>query len=92
MTKADLDAIQRQVNEFRVELTALEGVRVTPIEKEIPAIQGELARLRDRVTIERKINVNGATPDPIRVHNENPNLGGLEGDGIPRSWGLTSPA
>jgi hypothetical protein len=45
VTKADLDAIQRLVNEFRAELAAL-GVRVTAIEEELNAIKARLDNVR----------------------------------------------
>mgnify|MGYP001186451936 CR=1 FL=1 len=45
VTKADLDAIQRLVNEFRAELAAL-GVRVTAIEEELNAIKAKLDNVR----------------------------------------------
>ncbi|HYM70628.1 MAG TPA: S-layer homology domain-containing protein, partial [bacterium] len=43
--KADLDAIQRLVNEFRAELAAL-GVRTTAIEEELNAIKARLDNVR----------------------------------------------
>ncbi len=45
VTKADLEAIQRLVNEFRAELAAL-GVRVTAIEEELNAIKARLDNAR----------------------------------------------
>ncbi len=45
MTRADLEAIQRLVNEFRAELAAL-GVRVTAIEEELNAIKAKLDNVR----------------------------------------------
>ena len=45
VTKADLDAIQRLVNEFRAELAAL-GVRVTALEEEVNAIKAKLDNVR----------------------------------------------
>lgn len=45
VTKADLETIQRLVNEFRAELTAL-GVRVTTIESELNAIKSKLDNVR----------------------------------------------
>ncbi len=45
VTKRDLDAIQRLVNEFRAELAAL-GVRVTAIEEELNAIKAKLDNVR----------------------------------------------
>ncbi|GEM_PF-637326 len=45
VTKADLDAINRLINEFRAELAAL-GVRVTAIEEELNAIKARLDNVR----------------------------------------------
>ncbi len=45
VTRADLDAIQRLVNEFRAELAAL-GVRVTALEEELNAIKARLDNVR----------------------------------------------
>ncbi len=45
VTRADLEAIQRLVNEFRQELTAL-GVRVTALEEEMNAIKARLDNVR----------------------------------------------
>lgn len=45
VTKADLDALQRLINEFRAELAAL-GVRVTAIEEELNAIKARLDNVR----------------------------------------------
>ncbi|HEV2359400.1 MAG TPA: S-layer homology domain-containing protein [bacterium] len=45
VTKADLDALQRLINEFRAELAAL-GVRVTAIEEELNAIKAKLDNVR----------------------------------------------
>ncbi len=45
VTKADLAALQRLVNEFRAELAAL-GVRVTAIEEELNAIKARLDNVR----------------------------------------------
>jgi len=45
VTKADLDAINRLVNEFRAELAAL-GVRTTAIEEELNAIKARLDNVR----------------------------------------------
>ncbi|MDQ7819727.1 MAG: S-layer homology domain-containing protein, partial [Armatimonadota bacterium] len=46
VTRADIQAIQRLVNEFRAELAAL-GVRVTAVEEELAALKGAL----DKTTI-----------------------------------------
>jgi hypothetical protein len=43
--RADLDSIQRLVNEFRAELAAL-GVRVTAIEEELNAIKARLSNVK----------------------------------------------
>ena len=45
VTKADLDAVNRLVNEFRAELAAL-GVRTTAIEEELNAIKARLDNVR----------------------------------------------
>ena len=45
VTKADLDALQRLINEFRAELAAL-GVRVTAIEEELNAIKARLDNVK----------------------------------------------
>jgi len=45
VTRADLDAISRLVNEFRAELAAL-GVRTTAIEEELNAIKARLDNVR----------------------------------------------
>src|SRR5579884_1592274 len=45
VTRADLEAIQRLVNEFRAELAAL-GVRVAAIEEELNAIKAKLDNVR----------------------------------------------
>ena len=45
VTKADIDAINRLVNEFRAELAAL-GVRTTAIEEELNAIKARLDNVR----------------------------------------------
>src|SRR5579864_2123744 len=45
VTKADLEALQRLINEFRAELAAL-GVRVTAIEEELNAIKARLDNVK----------------------------------------------
>jgi hypothetical protein len=45
VTRADLEALQRLINEFRAELAAL-GVRVTAIEEELNAIKARLDNVR----------------------------------------------
>src|SRR5579863_10783134 len=45
VTRADLEALQRLINEFRAELAAL-GVRVTAIEKELNAIKARLDNVK----------------------------------------------
>src|SRR5690349_21006655 len=45
VTRADLEALQRLINEFRAELAAL-GVRVTAIEEELNAIKAKLDNVK----------------------------------------------
>jgi S-layer homology domain len=72
VTKADLEAIRRLVNEFRTELTAL-GIRVTVIEEELNAIRAKQDNVR----------VTGAVRFREDLNQFNPNLAGTAGGPFP---------
>ncbi|HEV2281940.1 MAG TPA: S-layer homology domain-containing protein [bacterium] len=72
VTKADLEAIQRLVNEFRPELTTL-GVRVTTIEEELNAIKARQDHVR----------ITGAVRFREDLNQFNPNLAGAPGGPFP---------
>ena len=71
VTKADLDAIQRLVNEFRAELAAL-GVRVTALEEEINAIKAKLdnVRITGGLTYRLAIQQTAAVPNTTFTNNQ----------------------
>jgi S-layer family protein len=72
VTKADLEAVQRLVNEFRPELTTL-GVRVTTIEEELNAIKAKQDHVR----------ITGAVRFREDLNQFNPNLAGAPGGPFP---------
>ena len=61
VTRADLEALQRLINEFRAELAAL-GVRVTAIEEELNAIKARLSNVR--ITGRYRFRYDGSTSTP----------------------------
>lgn len=58
VTRADVQTIQRLVNEFRAELAAL-GVRVTAVEEELTALKQQ----KDNVTVKGDVRVRYTFPD-----------------------------
>lgn len=62
--KADIDRLQRLLNEFRAELAA-QGVRVTAIEEELAAIRARLSNVRITGDLRGRYTVSGTvTPGP----------------------------
>jgi hypothetical protein len=75
VTKKDLEAIQRLVNEFRAELAAL-GVRVTAIEEELNAIKARLDNVRVTGAYRFRYNVVRLATGPSI--NGNPRTGSID--------------
>lgn len=80
VTKADLDALQRLINEFRAELAAL-GVRVTAIEEELNAIKAKLDNVR--ITGRWRGRYDGSTSPSGPSVNGNSNTGSIGAGSTP---------
>ncbi len=64
VTKADVDRLQRLLNEFRAELAA-QGVRVTAVEEELAAIRAKLSNVRITGDLRFRYTVSGTLPTPL---------------------------
>ncbi|HKX16387.1 MAG TPA: S-layer homology domain-containing protein [bacterium] len=80
VTKADLDALQRLINEFRAELAAL-GVRVTAIEEELNAIKARLDNVK--ITGRYRFRYDGSTSFSGASVNGNINTGSTAAGSTP---------
>jgi S-layer family protein len=80
VTRADLEALQRLINEFRAELAAL-GVRVTAIEEELNAIKARLDNVR--ITGRYRFRYDGSTSFSGTSINGNGNTGNVAAGSIP---------
>ncbi len=64
VTKADVDRLQRLLNEFRAELAA-QGVRVTAVEEELAAIRAKLSNVKITGDLRFRYTVSGTLPTPL---------------------------
>ena len=80
VTRADLEALQRLINEFRAELAAL-GVRVTAIEEELNAIKARLDNVR--ITGRWRFRYDGSTSFSGASVNGNQNTGSTAAGSLP---------
>jgi len=64
VTRADVDRLQRLLNEFRAELAA-QGVRVTAVEEELAAIRAKLSNVRITGDLRFRYTVSGTLPTPL---------------------------
>ncbi len=85
VTRADLDAIQRLLNEFRAELAAL-GVRVTVLEEELNAIKARLDNVRITGQVQFRLsirqNASGAFQAGTRIASKDASQSALVPDDI----------
>ncbi len=89
VTRANLDTIQRLINEFRAELAAL-GVRVTALEEELNAIKARLDNVRITGAARIIYNMQRTSGPGLGSSGPGPACGAIGGNGNPNTCSVDS--